>query len=130
MTDTITGGCFCGAIRYEINNDATACGNCHCTMCRRTSGAPFVTWLVVPTGAFRFTTGNARELKSSAAGVRTFCADCGTPLTCISGHHADRVDITVGSLDDPGAFPPAVQVYHDTRLPWVQDPVPEYDVRD
>ena len=44
----VVGGCFCGAIRYQLSGDSYPSGNCHCTMCRRTSAAPFVTWLVAP----------------------------------------------------------------------------------
>ena len=45
---TINGGCFCGAINYEIQDGDYLVANCHCTMCRSISGAPFVTWLIVP----------------------------------------------------------------------------------
>ena len=45
---SIEGGCFCGAIRYEIDEGKHVVANCHCTLCRKTSAAPFVTWMVVP----------------------------------------------------------------------------------
>ena len=45
---TTKGGCFCGTIRYEFDAEGIPVADCHCTMCRRTSGAPYVTWLVVP----------------------------------------------------------------------------------
>ena len=57
MAEAITGGCLCGELRYEITGPVSIVANCHCTMCRRASGAPFVTWAVVSRNAFRFTAG-------------------------------------------------------------------------
>lgn len=114
-----TGGCFCGAIRYSLNEDSYKVVNCHCTMCRRTSGAPFVSWLIVPTGDFKLTEGAPTLLKSSKAASRTFCNTCGTPVTCTNDAHADIVDVTLGSLDDPTTLAPDGDYYVDTKLPWV-----------
>jgi hypothetical protein len=88
-------------------------------MCRRTSAAPYVSWLVVNRGAFSFTAGSPTELRSSAKGKRYFCPDCGTPLICTIADREDTVDVTLGSLDEPEAFTPAHDVHSDTRLPWV-----------
>ncbi len=113
------GGCFCGTIRYEIGDGDYTTANCHCTMCRRTSGAPYVTWLVVPKGEFRYTAGEVTVLESSNRGTRYFCNRCGTPVACVTVAHPDVVDVTLGSLDAPEAFTPTFEVYTDTRLPWV-----------
>jgi hypothetical protein len=43
----LTGGCFCGAIRYEVAGAPFHETNCHCSICRRTAGAAFVTWFSV-----------------------------------------------------------------------------------
>jgi len=115
----IEGGCFCGAIRYAIKDGEYIVANCHCTMCRRTSGAPFVTWIVVPDSAFQYTKGEPRTLQSSESGTRYFCESCGTPLTCINTEHPGKIDITTGSLDDPADFPPKFAVYDDTKLEWL-----------
>ena len=113
------GGCFCGAIRYQIDDCEHLVANCHCSMCRRTSGAPFVTWVVVPREAFRYTSGEARQLASSARGSREFCPRCGTPLTFVTEERPEKIDITTGSLDDPHAFPPRVAVQEDAKLSWL-----------
>ena len=115
----IRGGCFCGAIRYELDDGDYLTANCHCTMCRRPSAAPFVTWVVVPTNAFRYTRGEAKVLHSSANGTRYFCADCGSPLACTLRDRQGEIDITTGSLDDPNAFPPRLAVHEDTKLTWL-----------
>ena len=119
IMSTLTGGCFCGAIRYEIDAVPPVV-NCHCTMCRRTSAAPYVTWLIAPATDFRYTHGEPRKLQSSDHGTREFCPDCGTPITCVSTRHSERVDVTLGSLDDPTELTPTGDFYEDTRLPWVK----------
>jgi hypothetical protein len=113
------GGCFCGKIRYEFEAEDIPVADCHCSMCRRTSGAPYVSWLVVKTPDFRFTQGKAKELKSSENGRRYFCDDCGTPVTCVSSNHPEIVDVTLGSLDEPESFTPVHTVFEDTKLPFV-----------
>ncbi len=120
---TTTGGCFCGSIRYAIEGPVPRVVNCHCTMCRRTSGAPFVTWLVVEKDRFAYTQGKPKKLQSSVNGERYFCEACGTPVVCKVGDPADHVDITLGSLDNPEAFAPDLETYADTKLAWVQTSV-------
>lgn len=115
----VTGGCFCGAIRYEFAAGDYPTANCHCSMCRRTSAAPYVAWIVVPTADFRYTSGAPKELKSSERGQRYFCANCGTHLACVIAAYPDVIDVTIGSLDHPEPFAPRHEIHTDTRLPWV-----------
>jgi hypothetical protein len=114
------GGCFCGEISYEFDGHGIRTANCHCTMCRRTSGAPFVTWLIVPAAQFRYLKGTPKTLKSSSDGTRYFCGSCGTPVVCVNASHPEIVDVTLGSLDRPDQFSPSFEVYKDTRLPFVE----------
>jgi hypothetical protein len=115
---TVTGACFCGAIGYSIAYKDHPIVNCHCTMCRRTSGAAYVTWAIIENDDFSFSRGNPKTLASSDHGTRTFCDQCGTPLTCVSTRHPDKIDITVGSFDAPAAFVPTQEYYTDTKLSW------------
>ena len=118
MADAAQGGCFCGAVRYQFDEPIIASVNCHCTMCRKTSAAPFVSWLVVPAPQFQWTSAAPKVLNSSADGTRYFCERCGTPIVCTNASHPQWVDVTVGSLDDPERFPPDKDVFEDTRLSW------------
>ena len=118
MAEGVQGGCFCGALRYQFAEPIVASVNCHCTMCRKTSAAPFVSWLVVPDDQFEWTGKAPKLLQSSDDGKRYFCPDCGTPVVCINATHPQWVDVTLGSLDDPERFPPQQDVFTDTRLSW------------
>ena len=118
--ENVHGGCFCGQIRYEFKAGDYTVVDCHCSMCRRTSGAPYVSWVVVPELVFEYTKGSAKELISSEKGMRYFCDQCGTPVVCINSGHPEIVDVTVGSLDEPERFPPSMGFYEDTRLPWLE----------
>lgn len=113
------GGCFCKKIRYEFTDGDYLVVNCHCTQCRKTSAAAFVTWVIMSKGNFRFTAGTPAILESSDKGRRHFCRDCGTPLVFESKERTHQLDITSCSLDDPEAYPPTEEAYTDTRLSWL-----------
>ena len=115
----IEGGCFCGQIRYAIEHGDYRVANCHCSMCRKTSAAAYVTWLVVPRRDFAYTQGTPSVLQSSAHGTRHFCQQCGTPLVFFETDRPDTLDVTVGSLDQPESFAPQKNVFEETRLSWV-----------
>ena len=93
---------------------------CHCSACRRLSGAPFVAWFTVARPAFQFTSGTAAELESSDHGTRSFCPRCGTPLIFRSSHYPDELDVTTCSLDSPELVPPIDHTHTSSRLAWVE----------
>jgi len=115
----IQGGCFCGAIRYELDPTGGLIVNCHCTMCRKTSGAPYVTWIIVARDRFKLVAGEPGVLRSSDHGSRRFCTQCGTPITFTTTKRPENVDVTVGSLDDPAPCAPTEDVYIEGKLEWV-----------
>ena len=123
----LRGGCFCGFVRYEAAGTATHETLCHCTICRRTSAAPFVAWITVPAGGYRVIAGEPASFASSEHGTRSFCPRCGTPLTFASSALPDEIDVTTCSLDDPEACPPRDHTRVASRLSWVRpDGLPEF----
>jgi len=116
---TIQGGCLCGAVRYEATGQPYNITHCHCTDCRRSSGAAFVTWASLRRTEFRFTRGEARVLRW-AGRVRSFCAGCGTPLTFMLAPDSEEVDVTVCSFDHPQIVSPTDHTWVDDRLPWIR----------
>lgn len=125
MGETVTGGCLCGAVRYQVRLPVLNAGYCHCRMCQRAAGAPAVAWLTVPRTAFAFTRGDPAVFRSSPRGLRRFCGACGTPLTFefpedmppdTPGLH--DIDVTVASLDTPEAVPPDHHSWTSSRIGW------------
>lgn len=116
------GGCHCGALRYQISGNPLSASLCHCSDCRRHSGAPAVAWGMFRQEQVRVTRGEARLYPSSEHGRRFFCPDCGTGL--FYENAADlpgMIDVQTGTLDDPAALPPRLQVQMAERLGWLEE---------
>lgn len=124
----LRGGCFCGAVRYEAGGRPWHETVCHCSICRRTTGAPVVAWFTVKTGDFRIVTGKPARFRSSVGATRTFCGACGTALTFQSEDHRDEIDVTTCSLDDPERAPPKSHTWRASGLSWAgsADRLPAY----
>ncbi|MEO8427146.1 MAG: GFA family protein [Verrucomicrobiota bacterium] len=127
-SNVISGGCLCGSVRYEATGAPDNITHCHCSDCRRSSGAPFVTWASFRRGSFRFITRQPREMRWGER-LRSFCPDCGTPLTFMTEPRADEVDVTVCSFDNPASVKPADHTWTEDRLPWIRlaDDLPTYE---
>lgn len=111
----ISGGCLCGAVRYEGRGQPYNVTHCHCEDCRRSTGAAFVTWASFPRRDFRFVQGKPRVI-AWAGRLRSFCPDCGTSLTFMSGPETEEIDVTVASFDEPECVTPADHVWVCDRL--------------
>ena len=114
------GGCFCGAIRYRAEGAPTSSMICHCKTCRRISGAPAVAWATFPLDQFKFVRGEPDEFQSSPPVLRTFCRQCGTPLTYRHERDAGTLDVTTATLDAPEAFPPTHHSWLSHDLAWMK----------
>ena len=112
------GGCQCGAVRYRLDTRSDAANICHCRMCQKAGGAPFMAFVGAKLDAFEVTRGSLKTFASSDIADRGFCAACGTPLT-YQGRGADHVSVTIGSLDDPNAIAPTEQLGLESRAPWL-----------
>ena len=112
-----TGGCFCGDLRYRTNQDPEWVGSCHCTMCRKISGAAFSTYAVFPPETLEWTKGAPTQYRSSEATTRGFCARCGSTL---SWETEEMFGVMVGSLDRPEDVQPECHTNTGTWLPWLK----------
>jgi len=124
----LCGGCFCGAIRYQASGQVFNATNCHCDICRRTTGAPCVAWFSIPAAGYRVVRGAPARFRSSDHATRTFCPICGTQLTFSDDGAQAEIDISTCSLDDPAAVPPLDHTFTGSQLPWLNlaDPLPRY----
>ena len=114
-----TGGCLCGAIRYRVTGPATATSLCHCDSCRRSTGGPSLAWAIFDQDKVEILSGELAVHRSSPGVERGFCAACGTSLTYARENRPGLFDVTTASLDDPEAFPPAIEIWTEERLSWV-----------
>ena len=115
----VEGGCLCGLVRYRVKGKPLSIVNCHCVLCRRVSGAPFVTWLTLNAKDLTFTKMLPVRFPSSSKADRSFCEQCGTPITFQYRARRKFIDVTVGSLDAPERFVPTMNIYMRSHIRWV-----------
>ena len=118
MKPGIEGGCLCGGVRYRLAEVPWGRNDCHCIDCRRSSGAPFVTWGSVDRNQLTLLAGTVREVPH-AGRIRSFASCCGTHLFFAESPDAEAIDVTIASLDDPEPHPPEIAIWTEDRLPWV-----------
>ena len=107
-----TGGCLCGAVRYEVDPPLRGVILCHCEMCRKSHGHVGA-YTAAPKAALRLTESRGlRWYESSAAARRGFCGDCGGTLFW-EGKDRDTISIAAGSLDGPTGLRTTLQIYVD-----------------
>jgi hypothetical protein len=121
------GGCFCGAVRYAFT-DVFDAGYCHCSLCRRSSGAPVLAWVNTRRAGFRLLLGTPQYVATSTEFRRAFCAGCGTIMWTESIDPArwDLVSVHHGTIEHAAEIEPAVHLCFADRLPWfrIDDALP------
>ncbi|HEU4429844.1 MAG TPA: GFA family protein [Myxococcota bacterium] len=124
----LTGGCACGALRYEARGAAANLCFCHCASCRRATGASPVAWGTFARERFRVVRGALALRRSSPPVERGFCAACGTALTYAHAARPSEIDVTLASLDEPAALRPACHIWVSDRIAWapLADGLPQY----
>jgi hypothetical protein len=125
----LSGGCLCGAVRYRLDAEPFDAGYCHCTLCRRSSGAPVMAFATVPRDCWVVTQGEPRCRRSSVFGARWFCADCGTQLAMQVDHQRDTIDFSIASLDHPERVRPTFHIFDAQRILWfeIADAFPRHE---
>lgn len=125
-----TGGCLCGAVRYEITGPSISVLYCHCESCRKHAGAPVVALAGYRRDQLHYTAAQPRVRASSEGVGRAFCGACGTPLTWEGdgGEIGPMVEMLVGTFDDPEACPPTFHIHYGERLAWfeIADDLPRF----
>ena len=123
----LTGGCLCGATRFEARGTPILSAICHCRMCQRASGAPFMALLFMPSEGVAVTKGQPQVYPSSPTSNRHFCARCGSPLF-FERHTRAAMGVAVGSLDDPNVFKAEQHVCMESAMAWldIRDEAPRH----
>jgi hypothetical protein len=120
-----TGGCLCGALRWEADAAPIAAGQCYCEDCRKASGSGFVPFMAFRASAIRFSGPSRCFTSKSAAGGdadRNFCPTCGGLVFGGILGQSTRFTVYAGSLDDPSAFRPTIAIMTRNRPAWAPLP--------
>ena len=122
----MTGGCLCGAVRYEARLDKREGCYCHCRMCQLAFGNTRAAVASVRKDQVTWTGDAPTRYASSKIALRGFCGRCGTPLS-FEYVASDRMDLSVGSFDHPEELRPVTHFGVESRIPsWhVPDGLPE-----
>jgi hypothetical protein len=113
-----TGRCLCGAICYTLNAATIGVLDCHCSMCRRESGAPSLVFACYQRADVTIS-GSLKYYRSSDTARRGFCSNCGSPV-CYEDDEREFIWLTVGTHDDAGSLPVREHVYVADKVPWVE----------
>lgn len=114
MTEHYTGGCACGAIRYDIPSDPMVLNDCQCRDCQRMSGTGHGSYLTFPRDGVTVT-GQATlwDIVGDSGHVKTraFCPQCGSPVYMTFSAMPQVFTVHAASLDDPGRYQPQMVTY-------------------
>ncbi len=132
MTGTWTGGCACGAVRYETGGAPRVMANCHCRDCQQATGSGYAPLVHLAEGTFRMTNGEPRwfDRRGDRGTVvrRGFCGDCGSPLFQVNAS-TEAWWIYAASLDNPATYAPSMEMFTSSAQPWdtMHPDLPKYE---
>lgn len=123
------GSCLCGGVRYEVLALSRIL-HCHCSMCRKATGAAFRTRATVRSPDFRWLAGEhlVTRYESSPDHIRTFCRVCGSTLLTEFPKMPKEVGLPLGTLDDDPGIRPEFHIFVDSKAPWftIHDQLPQH----
>ena len=112
------GSCLCGEVRFVAELPPKWVAHCHCSLCRRAHGAPYVTWVGLPETAVRVDGGTLRWYPSSADGERGFCAHCGAMMFFRSPRWPGELHVARPHFKESADLVPGSHAYWSSRAPW------------
>lgn len=124
MSANYTGGCACGALRYDISDEPLAQNDCQCRDCQRKSGTGHGSYLTFPDRKKVKLEGSAKhwDMVADSGNVKTrgFCPECGSPVYLMFKAMPELFTIHAASLDDPSRYRPQAVTYTSRGYPWDQ----------
>lgn len=126
----LRGSCLCGGIRYEVTGPLRTPLNCHCSMCRKATGAAFRTRAAIAESDFHWVAGEnlLGRYRSSEFETRTFCSVCGSTLVTLIPRRKE-VGLALGTLDDDPGIRIERNIFVGSKAPWYEicDDLPQDD---
>jgi hypothetical protein len=131
MSDPYTGGCACGAVRYEARGEPVFQNHCQCRDCQRRSGTGHGSYLTFGGDVRIYGEATTWRVAGDSGNekIHAFCAVCGTPVYLAFAAAADLVAVHAASLDNPARFRPAAVTYTSRGYAWetIDPALPAFD---
>jgi hypothetical protein len=123
MSESFEGGCSCRAVRYTMKRRPIVVHGCHCSWCQRETGSAFATNAVIESDQVVVQGEVELVLTPSASGKGQRIARCPKCRVALWSHYSNAGDpirfVRVGTLDEPGRFPPDIHIFTSTKQSWV-----------
>jgi hypothetical protein len=125
----VSGSCLCRGVRWEIDGALEEMTHCHCSMCRKSHGTAFATYVAGPAEGFRWLAGEdlIRRFESSPGEFRGFCSRCGSvaPEDAVEG----QVMMPAGNFDDDPIVRPVAHIFVNSKAAWhvIADDLPQFE---
>ncbi|MBT8087268.1 MAG: GFA family protein [Gammaproteobacteria bacterium] len=128
-SQSVTGGCFCGAIRFRVDGPEKFACYCYCESCQRAAGAPVVAWATYDRESFDVLQGSMHWHHSSPGVTRGICSNCGSCISYENDKRPDDIDIAVCCLDEPDVPLPRAHIWTEDKQPStvIGDDLPVYE---
>lgn len=125
----ITGRCYCGAVRLRARQMPQTVAYCHCSDCRRWTGAPIAAFAAFGKDDLDFTPALGAAFSATPGVKRWSCPDCGSPLAAWFDYLPGQIYVPLGLIDQADTLPPRLHSHADARLPWlhIADDLPRHD---
>ncbi|MCW3066195.1 MAG: hypothetical protein JWN32_3367 [Solirubrobacterales bacterium] len=123
----LDGHCLCGEVTYTVaNEDPVITGICHCTECRRQSGAAWSIVVAVSRDEIEITGDSLRTFDTIGDDTRVpvhrqFCGNCGSPIVSLAEWAPELAFIKAGTLEDASWLEPELEAWCESALPWALD---------
>lgn len=125
MSESVQGSCVCGAVAFRIEGPFRGFQYCHCSRCRKKSGAAAAANIFVPTDQLTWERGEDKvrrfELPNTKYWSTCFCSECGSAMPWLSRTGKAYI-VPAGALDEDPGIRPFYSIYYGSRAPWYLDP--------
>ncbi|HUD70917.1 MAG TPA: GFA family protein [Dongiaceae bacterium] len=121
----MTGGCYCGKVRWEITAPPVLAGYCHCTRCQRRTGTAAELSVRIAPGSLRVVSGqeSVKTYRPPDSFIEFFCAHCGGALWSQSPENPEIACVRMGAFDTDPGIRPSYRQFVAYAAPW--EPIPD-----